>query len=221
MSLNNLQLQAFKSIRKKIIYCDLEPGKKVSEKSLEDMLHIGRTPIRESLIQLRQQRLVNTIPQSGTYVSKIDLQSAENARFTREHMERQIMMECCAKLDTQTIKILNTVLEQQEKAVKNKNKRDFFAADNLFHEVCFEIAGRGDIWNWMNDHNTHLERFRWLRVITNGLPWETIMDQHYRLYDALINKNPEEANFSTSVHLHMMLDEKETVVQKYPDFFNN
>lgn len=35
MTLNSLQLQAFKAIRKKIIYCDLEPGKKISEKILE------------------------------------------------------------------------------------------------------------------------------------------------------------------------------------------
>ncbi|MDU6522850.1 MAG: GntR family transcriptional regulator, partial [Enterococcus sp.] len=70
---NSLQSQAYQSIRKKIIYSDLEPGKKISEKGLEGMFNIGRTPIRESLIQLRQQELVYTIPQSGTYVSQIDL----------------------------------------------------------------------------------------------------------------------------------------------------
>lgn len=219
MTLNSLQLQAFKAIRKKIIYCDLEPGKKISEKNLEELLNIGRTPIRESLIQLRQQELVYTIPQSGTYVSKIDLKSAENARFTREHLERQIMIECCAKLDEQTIKILQTVLDEQEKAAANKNERDFFAADNLFHEICFEIAHRREIWSWLDDYNTHLERFRWLRVITSGLPWTTILEQHYRIFEALIAKNPDEVNFLTSVHSHMMLNEKEIVVQRFPEYF--
>ncbi|OQO69275.1 GntR family transcriptional regulator [Enterococcus villorum] len=219
MTLNSLQFQAFKAIRKKIIYCDLEPGKKISEKNLEEMLKIGRTPIRESLIQLRQQELVYTIPQSGTYVSKIDLKAAENARFTREHLERQIMIECCAKLDKQTSIILQTVLEEQEKAAAAKNERDFFAADNLFHEICFEIADRREIWTWLDDHNTHLERFRWLRVLTNGLPWETILEQHYNIFHALIAKNPEEVNFLTAFHSHMMLYEKETVVGRFPEYF--
>lgn len=63
---SSLQSQAYQAIRKQIIYADLEPGRKISEKALEEHLAIGRTPIREALIQLRQQELVYTIPQSGT-----------------------------------------------------------------------------------------------------------------------------------------------------------
>lgn len=216
---NSLQSQAYQSIRKKIIYSDLEPGKKISEKGLEEMFNIGRTPIRESLIQLRQQELVYTIPQSGTYVSQIDLTSAQNARFVREQLERQIMVECCAKMTDQTKKILQTILEEQEKAVHQKDERTFFHVDNLFHEACFEIADRKEIWDWLDHNNTHLERFRWLRVTIKGLRWETIMEQHYQLFEALISKNTEEASFLTSLHLHMMLNEQEAVVSHYPDYF--
>ena len=171
------------------------------------------------MIQLRQQELVYTIPQSGTYVSKINLVSAENARFVREQLEEQIMIECCSKLDTQTRIVLETILEEQEKAVKINDERAFFRADNLFHEACFEIAGRKEVWNWLDDHNTHLERFRWLRVTIQGLPWEMIMEQHYDLLKALVDKKPEEARFQTGLHLHMMLKEQETVTQRYPEYF--
>lgn len=215
----SLLSQAYQAIRKRIIYSDLDPGKKISEKGLEEMLKIGRTPIREALIQLRQQELVYTIPQSGTYISLIDLASAKNARFVREHLERQIMIECCAKLTSKTQKILETVIEEQEKAMNAKDRRAFFDSDNLFHKACFEIAGRQEVWNWLDDHNIHLERYRWLRVTTEDLNWKTIMTQHYRLLEALINKDTEEADFLTAVHLHLMLDEQETVINKFPHFF--
>lgn len=65
MVINNLQQQAYESIRKQIIYSELAPGSKISDKVLEEQLAIGRTPIREALIQLRNQELVKTIPQSG------------------------------------------------------------------------------------------------------------------------------------------------------------
>ena len=162
---------------------------------LEEHLSIGRTPIREALIQLRQQELVYTVPQSGTYVSRINLYSAENSRFVREQLEQQIMIECCSKLDNQTRIVLETILEEQEKAAKIK------------------------VWNWLDDHNTHLERFRWLRVTIQGLPWETIMEQHEDLFRALVDKKPEEARFQTGLHLHMMLKEQETVTQRYPEYF--
>ncbi|MGG0516452.1 GntR family transcriptional regulator [Bacillus pseudomycoides] len=219
MTTKSLQFQAYQAIRKKIIYSDLEPGKKISEKGLEEMLNIGRTPIRESLIQLRQQELVYTIPQSGTYVSKIDLSSAKNARFVRKQIERQVMMECCAKLTSKTKKVLETIIEEQEKAVSVKDSRAFFHTDNLFHETCFEIANRQEVWQWLDGNNTHLERFRWLRVITKDLNWDIIMNQHYQLFNAIVNHDPEEANFITSLHLHMMLDDQETILKRFPDYF--
>lgn len=217
----SLQNQAYQSIRRQIIYADLEPGKKVSEKILEETLSIGRTPIREALIQLRQQGLVDTIPKSGNYISLIDLHSANNARFVREHLERQIMLECCAKMNDQKKRILETIITEQEKAVSQKDSRSFFHSDNLFHEVCFEIAEREEIWQWLENHNTHLERFRWLRVTTEGLKWERIMEQHYQLFEALTNQDPEEANFLTSVHLHLMLDEQSAVLAAHPEYFKN
>lgn len=217
--LNSLKSQAFQAIRKKIIYSDLEPGRKISEKSLESMLHIGRTPIREALIQLQQQELVYTIPQSGTYVSRIDLKSARNARFVREQLERQIMVECCAKMDHNAKKVLQTILDEQKSAAEINDKRAFFQADNFFHMACFEIADRKEVWEWLDEHNTHLERFRWLRVTIHGLRWETIMNQHLQLFHSLVNHETEEVAFLTSLHLHMMLNEQETVISQYPEYF--
>lgn len=218
---SSLQNQAYQSIRRQIIYADLEPGKKVSEKMLEETLSIGRTPIREALIELRQQGLVDTIPKSGNYISLIDLDSAKNARFVREHLERQIMLECCAKMNDKNKNILAAVIAQQEEAVAQKNDRNFFFHDNLFHQACFEIAERQEVWEWLDDNNTHLERFRWLRVKTEGLKWERIMDQHYQLFHALTHQDPEEANFLTSLHLHLMLDEQNVVLSTHPDYFKN
>lgn len=216
---NTLQEQAYQAIRKKIIYCEFEPRRKISENDLTDMLNIGRTPVREALIQLRQQQLVYTIPQSGTYVSCIDLRSAQNARFVREQLERQIMMECCSKLTTQTQKVLDTIIEEQIKAINAKDMTSFFQADNLFHQACFEIAGRLEVWHWLNTHNTHLERFRWLRLTTEKLNWAPIVHEHQELYKALIDRNPEEANYLVAVHLHMMLKDLEPVTSVYPDYF--
>ena len=72
-SRNDLTGQAYDLILKKIIDAEYEPGQKISEKKIEEDLQIGRTPVREALLQLRQESLINVIPQSGTYISKIDL----------------------------------------------------------------------------------------------------------------------------------------------------
>ena len=69
----SLQDQSYHTIRRKIVYLDYKPGEKLGVKQLCDDLDMGRTPVREALVRLAQEGLVRTVPQSGTYVSPINL----------------------------------------------------------------------------------------------------------------------------------------------------
>ncbi|MFR3878147.1 MAG: GntR family transcriptional regulator [Collinsella sp.] len=88
----SLQDQAYNALRSKIIYAELKPGTRLSAIGLEKETGIGRTPIRESFVRLREQELVETRPKSGTYVSKISMERAENACFLREKLERSVLL---------------------------------------------------------------------------------------------------------------------------------
>lgn len=219
MAATNLQQQAFNAIRKQIIYSELEPGTKISEKNFEEQLQIGRTPIREALIQLRNQELIYAIPQSGTYVSKIDIESASNARYTRELLEKAILPECSAKLTKDAEKVLQAILDETKAATKSQNKRDFFQLDNTFHRTCFEIAGKGEIWNWLESYSTHLDRFRWLRLSIDELRWERVTGEHQELLQAIIKHDLDEISFLSTLHLHMVIEEQDRIFLTYPDYF--
>lgn len=93
----SLQDQSYHTIRRKIVYLDYKPGEKLGVKQLCDDLDMGRTPVREALVRLAQEGLVRTVPQSGTYVSPINLTLAESACYIREHLEKQVIVECCAR----------------------------------------------------------------------------------------------------------------------------
>ncbi|GFH41938.1 GntR family transcriptional regulator [Lactococcus hodotermopsidis] len=219
MKYTSLQEQAYETILHKIIYSDFAPGQKISEKELEKILKIGRTPIREALVQLRKQELIDVVPQSGTYISKINLKSADNARFTREQLERRVMAECITQIDEEGKKALLYIIEKQREAALSRNKRDFFFFDNIFHKTCFEIAGREEIWNWLTANSIHLDRFRWLRVAIEEMDWDGIIKQHQTIIDTILSKNIDEMDFIMTLHLHMMLDEKDFVISKYPEYF--
>lgn len=88
----SLQDQAYNALRSKIIYAELKPGTRLSAIGLEKETGIGRTPIRESFVRLREQELVETRPKSGTYVSKISMERAENACFLRENSKEACLL---------------------------------------------------------------------------------------------------------------------------------
>lgn len=124
----NLQNQAYKQITGKILRNEYRPGqKKFHKKNIEIDLQLGRTPVREALLRLRRDGLIYSIPQSGTFVTKIDLDAAINARFIRENLEAKIVSEAAA-LENNNL-LLNQArdaIELQEQYAAKAEYHNFF-----------------------------------------------------------------------------------------------
>ena len=65
--------EVLRILRDRILYLELKPGASISDMELAEELEVSRTPIREALLLLSQEHLVNIYPQSGTFVAPIDL----------------------------------------------------------------------------------------------------------------------------------------------------
>ncbi len=216
----SLQDQAYRALRSKIIYAELVPGTRLSAVGLEKETGIGRTPIRESFVRLREQELVETRPKSGTYVSKIDMERAENACFLRAKLERSVLINCCSIATDAQKDQLRQILDEAE-SLDHSETRRFFDLDNLFHENCFEIAGRHMLWDWMQSVNTHFERYRWLRAITQEIDWGPIRKQHRQMLRAVEIGDTDEASYLAASHLHLMPEEQGPVIALHPDYFKS
>ena len=212
----SLQDQSYHAIRRKIVYLDYKPGEKLGVKQLCDDLDMGRTPVREALVRLAQEGLVRTVPQSGTYVSPINLTLAESACYIREH---QVIIECCARATSASIEQLDHAIALQERAMAEKDRIGFFLSDNLMHHAIFNTACRSTVWAWLEATNADLERFRWLRAATQDLDWLDIVSEHKQIRRAISGRDPIEASFLVSKHLHMMFRNQTEVLDQYPDYF--
>ncbi len=218
-STESLQLQAYEAIRQGIVYARYAPGDKLQVKDLCADFDMGRTPVRESLVRLRQEGLVDTIPQSGTYVSKISLTSVESARYVREALESQISVECCALLDEERKRTIEALLQEGRDALTSQDRRAFFDADNKLHESFYQIAGKERIWEWLQQISIDLMRYRWLRMETEELDWQSIISQHEEICDALFRRRTDEVHFLVVNHLHLLFSESAAVIERFPDYF--
>src|SRR3954467_10017610 len=80
-------LAAYEALRDAIISTELEPGQQVSENEIAEKLGVSRTPVREALARLRDDQLVQIVPQLGTFVSRIGGPGVDDAQFLREALE--------------------------------------------------------------------------------------------------------------------------------------
>ncbi len=77
----------YETLRRKVLTLELPPGAALSENELAAALGVSRTPVRESLILLADEGLVQVFPQVGTFVSRVDPDRVRDAQFLREAVE--------------------------------------------------------------------------------------------------------------------------------------
>src|SRR5699024_11869693 len=78
-----------------IVSLEFPPGKTISEKEISEELEVSRTPVREAFLKLSEEELLTVLPQRGSYISLIDLDHVEDARFLREQAEAGIIRLAC------------------------------------------------------------------------------------------------------------------------------
>ena len=68
--------KVYKDIRYQILNLILEPGTTISKNKIAKQYGNSPTPVREAMLRLGEEGLVNIFPQSRTSVSLIDIQHA-------------------------------------------------------------------------------------------------------------------------------------------------
>lgn len=219
---SNLTGQAYSIIIKKIINAEYEPGQKISEKKIEKDIDIGRTPVREALLQLRQENLINVIPQSGTYISKIDMKEVLDARFVRASVEQRIMRNATTVRFTQEqINHFDQILSKQYLIMREDNFTKFLTIDDEFHRYFYVITYHLRIWNWLKRINVQFDRFRFLRLKVEGLSWVSLIDEHKAILNAVRERDINEVERLTANHMHRMLTEEDSLIKAFPNYFIN
>ncbi len=103
-------------LQEKIIKQELEPGASLHEKELMSLYGIGRTPLRDIIMKLKLENLVETVPQSGTFVKKLDLNELRDAiemRVPLELLAAKVIPFRITDIELDEIRFILSVLEKK------------------------------------------------------------------------------------------------------------
>src|SRR3954471_16619006 len=108
--------RVYANLRDAIVRADLAPGRQLSENELAASLGVSRTPVREALQRLRDDRLVEIVPQLGTFVSPISTRAVADAQFVREALECAAIRLAAVNAVPADVLALRAILGRQEAA---------------------------------------------------------------------------------------------------------
>jgi len=205
-------------LHKKIMDMQLMPGAVINLKDLAEYLEVSRSPIRDALMQLEKEYLVETTPKKGTYVSKIDVQRVKDERFMRACIEEkiaEIFMNVYTQKDYQE---LESNLHLQNEAFKNRDTRTFLQLDDDFHSVMYKATDYTYCLQNIKNFSGHYHRIRLLSLSDPDICSETIK-QHVELM-ALINSHQvDELQKQITAHIYEKGTEVKKLQKRYPTLF--
>jgi DNA-binding GntR family transcriptional regulator len=210
--------QTLDTLRRRIISLQLPPGEPLSENELAQELGVSRTPVRESLILLREEGLVQVFPQIGSFVSLVDLGRVAEAQFVREAIECASLKD--AVVDATGLAALREILAAQRNAEAASDVEEFFRLDEDFHRELLRLAGHESAWTAVNSAKVHLDRARRLSLIDTR-PVSTLIEQHTAVVDALEANNRTEADSSLRVHLRGVFEDIKRIQGSSPELFSD
>lgn len=217
---NSIREFAYQHIREQILNFELEPGTSLSEKEISDKLQVSRTPVREAILKLAQEGLLEVYPQKGTRVALIDLALVEEARFMREQLESAIIQLACKDFPEDKILMLELNLNNQELCIQHQDHRKLFDLDEEFHRTLFDGCNKKRIWYAMQPMNTHFNRVRLLRL-AKYYNWDHILLQHQKILQVIKEKDTQCAKEIISEHLKLVKRDQEALKRLKPDYFSN
>ena len=112
----SLSDQAYFRLRDLIVSLKLEPGSLVREPELMERLGLGRTPVREALRRLAQERLVDVYPRQGIFVSRVDVGDLAALSEVRGSLEAFAGRLAAERATTRERDAAATLLEELEHA---------------------------------------------------------------------------------------------------------
>ncbi len=211
------KVDVYKTLKDAIQFLDFKPGSAVNEASLVAELGVSRTPIREALIRLSDEMLVDVFPQRGTYVSKINLKIAKEMAYMRHVMEMEICIDLC-KNQADLSNLTGSTLHAMEYTIKQQDIVSYIKLDNEFHRLLFSVNGHEPIWNIISNTRAHYIRFLMLDMgFPNSLE-ESYLD-HQRIVEYILNGNKNELKKLLDAHHDHMTMKRESQIRKnHPEF---
>lgn len=213
--------QVFDYLRERIIALELPPGALISRTELQDLFGFSSTPVRDALLKLQEESLVEIFPQHATVVSPIDLKLARQAHFLRRSIEQEAVR-TIALMDerAEVVRRLETVIDVQAALLARGDLPGFENADREFHRIFFETVGVPELWKMSRRYSGHIDRIRRLHLPMPGKAPQVIAD-HRTIVAGIAAGDVSAAQGALREHLSKSLAFTPDLRARWPDYFRD
>ena len=191
--------QVFEKLENDIISGVYPRGEILTELKLAEQLGVSRTPIREALRRLEQERLIKDSGK-GSVVLGITVEDLMDIMNIRQRIEGLAAYYATINLTEQGLEELKQISELQDFYYVRKDVANLRKMDDLFHDTIYELSQRTIIRDTL--HPLHQKTMRYRKIsIEDPARMDLSIQEHKAIFNAIASGNAELASELITEHI--------------------
>ena len=191
--------QVFERLENDIILGVYPKGEILTELKLVEQLGVSRTPIREALRRLEQERLISDTGR-GSVVLGISEDDLEDIMNIRQHIEALAAYYATINMTPDKLKELSHIMDLQDFYYAKWDVEHLRQVDDAFHDAICNFSGRNVIMDTLIPLHRKTRRYRKIAMEDK---WRTdnTLKEHHAIFDAIAAGDAELARERTAHHI--------------------
>lgn len=202
MAKTSLKTVAYNELRKKIVSCEYAPGTFLNEEMLISALELGRTPIRDALIRLENEGLVEVRPKKGIVVTSLNFSDINMIFEIRLLYEPYILKNYGKLLSVDELRRYLEIFSRTPKdSFQHFDGLNIFELDNEFHSMIVNACPNIYMKQSFALTQTQNERFRHMTGIRTDKRLDNTFREHLDIVKACLEQNWDGAAEKMRYHI--------------------
>ena len=191
---------AYRSLRDALIRCQFPPGEEISEAALAERLALGKVAVREALVRLSQEGLVQPIPRVGYRVTAVTFKDILDIFEMRAIIEPAAARLACGKVSEAVLREADDAWRRAHDSAEGCAQAGGLESNKAFHLAIARATGNERLINMLARVLDETDRLIYL-----GLPIAferaEVQEGHGPIIEALVRGAEEEAMRAAARHV--------------------
>jgi len=182
-------LEVYNRLKRKIVTLELEPGANIDIKKLETELGIGRTPIREAILKLKADNLIEGEPNKSIYVKEFTLRMVRDLFEAYIPIKKNIASLAALRMTPEALSMIRQVCDEHKQAIQDQDYWRIHSRNRDFHQLIARSTENQYLILIHEQYSNQIERLEYLvftHEIQNNAPLEEFFQRTVKEHTKMV-----------------------------------
>jgi DNA-binding GntR family transcriptional regulator len=185
----SLREQVVGALRAAVISGEMQPGRVYSAPSLAARFHVSATPVREALLDLTKEGLVESVRNKGFRVTEVTAKQLDDITELRALIEVPMVTRIAPGITARQVRALRPLADAICGAAQEGDLIGYIEADRRFHLALLELTGNAQVLEVVDELRNRTRLYGLAKLVReNALTGSA--REHHEILDALEANDP-------------------------------